>query len=157
MSGPPPKQQRRRRNSPAGGEWQASPGIGWQHGPIPAPPDGLLPASIAAWEGWFRSWFASHWRPHDVPALDLIIKMFDRVSRGAPLSHSRELARWMADYGISPKGQQARHWLSPTQDEIEALTRKASDPVSRYAHLRLVDERRRLSRPAPPKGPPPGA
>ena len=47
MSGPAPKPpgQRRRSNAPARGEWRASPGIGWQHGPVPDTPEDVGPAA----------------------------------------------------------------------------------------------------------------
>ena len=42
-------------------------GVGWQHGPIPDPPDGRLASSIDAWEAWFRGWVVAHWGPEDYP------------------------------------------------------------------------------------------
>jgi hypothetical protein len=75
-----------------------------------------------------------------VPALNLIIKMFDRVSRGAPPSHARELARWLDSYGVTPKGQQQRHWLPPNRDELDPQPAGKHAGPSPYSHLRLVDE-----------------
>src|SRR5439155_260809 len=46
---PNPQAARRRRGSPQRGEWQSSPGVGWQQGPLPDPPDGLMAASEEAW------------------------------------------------------------------------------------------------------------
>lgn len=54
----------------------------------------------------------------------LVIKMFDRVTRGAPASQARELAHWLDNYGITPKGQQARRWGLP-------------DPLPSDGHARL--------------------
>jgi hypothetical protein len=46
--GPAPKPQRRRRNRPVRGEPHALAAVGWQHGPIPKPPTGLMPSSRTA-------------------------------------------------------------------------------------------------------------
>jgi hypothetical protein len=137
MPAQPPKdpRQRRRRNAPARGEWQASPGVGWQHGPIPAPPDGLVEASHDAWETWFRAWFAAHRHPGDLPGLRLMISLFDRVERGgAKAADHSELRLWLDSYGISLKGQADRRWQRPPQP-LEAAPGDAPSP---YAHLRVV-------------------
>lgn len=137
MSGPAPAKQRRRRNAPARGEWQPAPGIGWQHGPIPDAPDGLLAASRNAWETWFRAWFASHWTPADLPGLRLVIAQYDAVQRGqAKANDMTALVRLMDTYGITPAGQQARRWEAPKAAEPEKPAEKPA--TGRYAHLRAV-------------------
>jgi hypothetical protein len=82
--GPTPKDpaERRTRHKPQRGEYQAAPGVGWQHGPLPKAPDGLLAASREAWEVWMRAWFAAHWTPDDLPGLRKVIQLYDATERG---------------------------------------------------------------------------
>jgi hypothetical protein len=132
---PKPTTQRRTRHKPQRGEWQATPGIGWQHGPIPEPPDGLLPASEAAWQAWMASWWAANWYPGDLPFLWLVIKLFDAVEQGwAGAALRTELRQLMDNAGISPKGRQDRRWQPPKAD-VEPASKQAT---SRYSGLRVV-------------------
>lgn len=146
-AGPAPKVTRRRRNAPARGEWRAAPGIGWQHGRIPKPPDGLRAESLEAWQTWFKAWFAAHWTPADLPGLRLLIAQHDAVQRGqAKANDITALVRLMDTYGITPAGQQARRWQAPTADEpadppakAPRRSAKAAAPDGgRYGHLRAV-------------------
>jgi hypothetical protein len=134
-AGPPPKANRRRRNLPTRGDWQPSAAVGWQHGPIPEPPEGLMPASLELWKAWFTSWVAAHWSPLDVGGLRQLIRVHDEVERGE-FQRQTEFRLGMDTFGISPKGQQDRHWLQPKEGE-EAPAPKAT---GRYAHLKVVSE-----------------
>jgi hypothetical protein len=111
MPGPSPKspETRRRRNKPARGDWTAAAGVGWQYGEVPAPPTGLLKVSREAWATWMGGWVAAHWTPVDVPGLRQLVRLYDQVQRGE-LQRAGEVRLWMDDYGITPKGQQARRW-----------------------------------------------
>jgi hypothetical protein len=128
-------EQRRNAHVPQRGEWQSAPGLGWQHGPIPDAPDGLLEASREAWTTWFQSWFAAHWTPGDVPALRVTIRLLDEVGRGK-FQRAGELRMWADTYGVSPKGQQDRRWVRPTP--AEATKPKARPATGPYSHLRVV-------------------
>ena len=135
---PKPDTQRRRRNVPVRGEWQATPGTGWQHGPVPDPPEGLMPASQTAWTTWMQSWVAAHWTPTDLPALRQLIRLYDQVERGE-FQRMTELRLGMDTYGITPKGQQDRRWTAPKAEaEAAPETATAATKPSRYAHLRTV-------------------
>lgn len=116
---PKPAGARRRRNTPERGEWQALEGVGWQHGDRPVPPDGLMPASLEAWNTWLSSWIAAHWSPVDVPGLRQLIRVFDQVERGE-FQRTTELRLLMDTFGITPKGQQDRRWSPP--GVVEAKT-----------------------------------
>lgn len=138
MPGPTPKETRRRRNPPASGEWKPSPGNGWQHGAIPEPPDGLLTVSKETWKLWFQGWWASHWTPNDLPGLGVVIVHFDAVKRSNPAKANdvTALVRLMDTYGITPAGQQARHWSAPKAD-VEPTAPPATN-ASPYAALRVI-------------------
>jgi hypothetical protein len=79
---------------------------------LPAPPEGILESSLGTWETWFKAWWAAHWTPDDLPGLRLLIRLYDRVSRG-DVRRLGELRQLMDSYGITPKGQQDRRWLRP--------------------------------------------
>lgn len=138
-NGPAPSENRRRTTEPARGDWQAAPGVGWQHGDIPKAPTGLRPASRETWDVWFKAWFAAHWTPDDLPILRQIIKLYDRIERedatAADLTQFRQL---IDSYGITPKGQQDRRWTPPKAEEPPAAT--GDVPAGRlYGHLRAVN------------------
>ena len=141
MSGPAPKLpgERVRSPKPARGEWQAAPGVGWRHGPIPPPPSGLLRVSRDAWMTWMSAWFASHWTPSDLPGLRVVVGLYDRVQR-RDLARAPELRQMMDNYGITPKGQQDRRWLPPKGAEVvPGPTERDDDLPTPYAGLKLVN------------------
>ena len=139
---PKPEDQRRNHHAPRLGEWQATPGIGWQHGDVPSPPPRLRAESRAAWATWMGGWFAAHWCPGDLPNLRLLIRLHDRcLSPGATGSERSELRLLMDSYGITPKGAQERRWQPPP------LTGPVPQPdgppetrPSRYGHLRPLND-----------------
>lgn len=133
---PKPAAQRRTRHVPTRGEITPAAGAGWQHGAVPAPPEGLKPASVAAWTTWMTSWVAAHWTPLDLPGLITLVLTFDQVQRGE-FQRGPELRLLMDTYGITPKGQQDRRWAPPkTEDKPEPAVTEGAD--SRFAHLRAV-------------------
>lgn len=136
--GPAPKTVRRRRNVPVRGEAQTAKVVGWQHGPIPDPPDGLMAASLEAWDVWFAAWFAAHWSPDDVPQLRHLVRLYDEVERGGPTSARAELRLEMETYGITPKGQQDRRWVRMKTEE--RTPSQSQQPADHYAHLKVVPD-----------------
>jgi hypothetical protein len=138
MPGPAPKPNRRRRNAPARGEITPTQGVGWQHGDVPPPPDGLLDISRWAWDTWFASWFAANWHPEDLPVLRQVIKVYDLVERGGSKATDRtQLHVWFRAYGITPDGQIALRWARPKEVPSSPSQPSSADP---YAHLRIVGE-----------------
>jgi hypothetical protein len=132
--GPAPKEGRQNpRDVPGRGEWVPAEGAGWQHGTPPDPPQGLMPASVEAWETWLGSWFASFWSPEDVPGLRQVIRLYDQVERGE-FQRASELRLQMDTYGITPKGQQDRRWKRPEQERPKGKGRSG-----RYGHLKVAD------------------
>lgn len=132
--GPAPKTNRRRQNEPERGEYTPAAGVGWQHGEIPDPPDGLLEASRVAWATWMSAWWAAHWSPEDLPGLRQVIRLYDQVERGE-FQRSSELRLSMDTYGISPKGQQDRRWVRPKPDDVPV----GEVVEGRWADLKVVD------------------
>ena len=135
---PKPPGQRRGRNKLTRGDWQAAEAIGWQHGDVPAAPDGLRAETLRAWQTWMASWFAAHWTPEDLPGLETTILLYDQVRRGE-FTRTTELRQYMDNYGITPKGQQDRHWQRPKPEEASS-PQPQRRRESAYAHLRVVNE-----------------
>lgn len=137
--GPAPKQNRQRTRDEkqrVRGSWKPAPDVGWQHGDIPAAPDGLMPASATAWDVWLKAWFAAHWTPDDLPGLRQLIRLYDQVERGE-FQRASELRLQMDTYGITPKGQQDRRWAPPKAAETPQEAPQGSDDP--YGHLRVVN------------------
>lgn len=135
---PKPPELRRNQEQKARGDWLSTDADGWQHGPIPKAPTGLLKASREAWEIWFSAWFAAHWTPEDIPGLRQIIRLYDQVERGE-FQRAAELRLQMDTYGITPKGQQDRRWQRPKRESDPEVKGKVlrSD---RWADLKAVDQ-----------------
>lgn len=131
--GPAPKEDRVRQVAPERGEVQHATAEGWQHGDVPAPPDGLMAASVEAWQTWFGSWFAAFWTPADMPGLRQLVRLYDQVERGE-FQRAGELRLQMDTYGITPKGQQDRRW-KPAKSAPVITTRPTG---SHYGHLKAV-------------------
>lgn len=138
--GPPPKdpEARRGRAKPVRGDWQPSPGVGWQHGAIPPFPRGITTQSQHAWRTWFTAWYAAHWTPSDLPSLRQLVRLYDAVERG-DLVRATELRLAQDTWGITPKGQQDRRWSPPKPADTPVQgAAPAEAPGSRYGHLRSV-------------------
>lgn len=134
--GPTPKENSRTRHKPQRGEWQATPGVGWQHGPIPDPPDGLKDATREIWRTWFQSWFAANWGPENMPSLRVTILLQDQVERGEA-QRAGELRLWCDNLGITPKGWQDRRWKRPEAPGSDKGQRPTGTEGP-YAALRAV-------------------
>ena len=137
------------------GEWVATPGIGWQHGPVPDAPDGLHAETVDVWTTWMRAWFASNWTPDDLPGLAVVVRIYEAVRsfyedpyvekkvRGKDETvfvlkpnPTGELRQLMDNYGITPKGQQDRRWSRPKDAPV--VEPEATPDASPYGHLRAV-------------------
>ena len=115
---PKSAESRRRANAPARGDWQTAPAACWE-GEQPSPPDGLMPASVVAWETWFSAWFSAFWRPEDLPQIRSMVRLYDQVERGEFQRHP-ELRLMLDTYGVTPKGRQDRRWAPPLEPEKAA-------------------------------------
>lgn len=106
-------------------------------GDIPEPPDGLMQASIDAWNVWFGAWFAAHWSSVDLPGLRQLVRLYDQVERGE-FQRAGELRIQMDTYGITPKGQQDRRWKQLPAPATTATSPGGGTPTKRYGHLRTA-------------------
>lgn len=155
--GPTASKTRLRKNAPARGEWKASPGVGWQHGPMPEPPAGLLPETEETWRLWMASWVASTWAPHHLPNVRTAIRLQDQVTRAStdpymnagsdekPFfvrrpSPAAELRQWIDRLGLTRKGEQDQRIEQPKGTGVPTKTSSAPayDPRAEYEKLRVV-------------------
>lgn len=109
--GPPSEQKR---PDKVAHQWQKATAAGWK-GRKPNPPTGLTDAGKKAWRSWFGSWWASFWTVDDLPALELVVKLYDGVL-GGHVDVSK-LTPLLDRYGITPKGRQDLRWLRPEGEE----------------------------------------
>lgn len=137
--GPAPKSNRQNKyDTPTRGDWQVTPGVGWQHGPIPDPPARATQVTRDAWNTWFRAWFAAHWGPEDLPMLRYIAALFNRVQGKEATAAERSEFRQLADsFGLTKKGQQDRRWVPPKPEDVPATSTPSDNP---YGHLRVINE-----------------
>lgn len=138
MPGPAPKKpdERRRRNAPAGGEWKHAPGDGWLHGKVPAAPTSVGDRARAAWDIWFGSWPASFWSPLDLPQLEVMVDLLDKIHRDAASSSERVEWRQLMDrFGLFPAAQQKLRWLPPVVEEAPG---RSTPKGGHYKGLRAV-------------------
>lgn len=83
------------------------------------------------------AWFAAHWGPEDLPGLSQLIRLYDQVERG-DFVRCGELRLGMDTYGITPKGQQDRHWAKPSEEGTPVKRLRASSSAMRD-RLTVVD------------------
>jgi hypothetical protein len=151
---PKPTAQRRTNHVPQRGDWSSTSPIGWQHGPIPDPPEGLSDESRAEWRRWMTSWNAAHWLPKDLGQLFQAIRLYEQcrqyaidpyVGKENKPGHlvyvlrpnpSSELRQWMDNLGLTNKGEQDRRWQAPRADD-KLL---APSDSNRYAHLKVMSD-----------------
>jgi len=127
-----PKEDRVNHHDLVRGDVQQADAASWK-GDVPAMPDGLMPASVDAWNTWFGSWFAAFWTAADLPGIRQMIRLYDQVERGE-FQRAGELRLTMDTYGVTPKGQQDRRWKPP----VVAKAGEAPKATERYGKLRAV-------------------
>ncbi len=59
--------------------WQLAENEGWQHGKVPPCPKGLSQHGQKAWKTWMNSWWACFYTPEDLPGLELLVLLYDKV------------------------------------------------------------------------------
>lgn len=107
-------------------QWTPAPGEGWQHGEIPAPPVGVHDDTVAAWQLWFSSWWASYWTPDVLPGMALVAKLYDAAMHGVVIYDQKsgeprkldtgdvgKLTALMDKFGMTPYGRKQLLWLIP--------------------------------------------
>lgn len=59
--------------------------------------EGLMPASVKAWETWMGAWFAVHWTPEDLPGLRQLVRTYDQPSSSVGRCMTDDDIRWLTE------------------------------------------------------------
>lgn len=129
--GPKPKPAALARAGSRTHEYQSAPGVGWQHGPTPAPPDTLTEIGAVAWRSWFASWFASFWTPADLPVIELTAELYERVRLG--VTTPDKLTPYLDRCGITVKGRQDNRWSAPEVEQPTPVVEPGDELATRRA------------------------
>ena len=119
--------------------WKYADGIGWRHGKIPAAPSGLSATARKTWRIWMGSWWASFYEAEDLPGLELLIRIYDRVL--AEELDPPKLYPLMERYGITPNARINLRWAPPAGMPVEDAAPDVADEVA----ARRAERRSRLA------------
>lgn len=133
MPGPPPNPNRRRRNVAASARQLTAP-----KGRAPKCPQGLSPERRAWWKQVWASPVASAWLPIDVPVVERLARLMDRVSTDddggyRALTEVRQLEDRL---GLSPMARLKLQWKMP--EDRQAVVDGGDAPVVSDRFLRVV-------------------
>ena len=117
-------------------KWNVAEHEGWQHGKVPPCPKGLSSHGQKAWKTWMNAWWASFYSAEDLPGLELLVFLYDRVMKEE--IDVTKIMPLLDRYGITPKGRQDLRWAQ--------LPEKKADPVLSSDVQDEIAERRQQRR-----------
>lgn len=117
-------------------KWQLAEHEGWQHGEIPPCPTGLSEYGQRAWGIWMNAWWAAFYTPDDLPGLELLALLYDKVM--LDLIDVSKLMPLMDKYGITSKARQDLRWARDPA--------KAAEPAANPSIEDEIAERRQQRR-----------
>lgn len=110
-------------------KWQLAEHEGWQHGKVPPCPKGLSAHGQKAWRTWMNAWWACFYTPDDLPGLELLALLYDKV-----LLEQIDVAKitpLLDRYGITPKSRQDLRWAQvPVKEQPEAPSASVQDEIA---------------------------
>ena len=109
-------------------KWQLSDTTGWQHGPMPRCPRNLSIHGQKAWRTWLNSWWASFYTPDDLPGLEMLVTVYDRVMQET--LDVTKLVPLLDRYGITPKGRQDLRWAQVPKKPEEQTPVSVQDEIA---------------------------
>ena len=110
-------------------KWQLAEHEGWQHGKVPPCPKGLSIHGQKAWKTWMNAWWACFYTPDDLPGLQLLVLLYDKVlleqidvTKVTPL---------LDRYGITPKARQDLRWAQiPSKQDDQKVSPDVEDEIA---------------------------
>lgn len=119
-------------------KWQLAEHEGWQHGKVPSCPKGLSAHGQKAWRTWMNAWWACFYTPDDLPGLELLVLLYDKVlleqidvSKITPL---------LDRYGITPKSRQDLRWAQvPAKPAEQAVSPNLQDEIAERRQQRRTN------------------
>jgi hypothetical protein len=110
-------------------KWNIAEHEGWQHGKVPPCPKGLSAHGQKAWRTWMNAWWACFYTPDDLPGLELLALLYDKVL--LDLIDVSKITPLLDRYGITPKARQDLRWArSPEKAAEEQLSPSIQDEIA---------------------------
>lgn len=110
-------------------KWQIAEHEGWQHGKVPPCPKNLTAHGQRAWKTWINAWWACFYTPEDLPGLQLLVMLYDKV-----MLEEIDVTKIMPlldRYGITPKGRQDLRWARlPEKEASEKPSPSIQDEIA---------------------------
>ena len=108
--------------------WQLAENEGWQHGKVPPCPKGLSQHGQKAWKTWMNSWWACFYTPEDLPGLELLVLLYDKVM--LEIIDVSKIMPLLDRYGITPKGKQDLRWAQVPAKLVEEKSVSLQDEIA---------------------------
>jgi hypothetical protein len=116
-------------------QWNVAELEGWQHGKIPAPAASLSEHGKRAWKTWMNAWWASFYSAEDLPGLQLLVMLYDKVMLEE--IDVTKILPLLDRYGITPKGRQDLRWAQlPAKAESSTPTSEVQDEIAERRQTR---------------------
>jgi hypothetical protein len=116
-------------------KWNLAELEGWQHGKIPAPAASLSAHGKRAWKTWMNAWWASFYSAEDLPGLQLLVMLYDKVMLEE--IDVTKILPLLDRYGITPKGRQdLRRAQLPVKAEASTPTPEVQDEIAERRQTR---------------------
>ena len=118
--------------------WNLAEAEGWQHGKIPPAPNNLSAHGKRAWKTWMNAWWASFYSKEDLPGLELLVFLYDKVM--LELIDVTKIMPLLDRYGITPKGRQDLRWAQlPAKAATETPTAAVQDEIAERRQTRRTN------------------
>ena len=115
--------------------WNIAEVEGWQHGKIPPPSPSLSAHGKRAWKTWMNAWWASFYSAEDLPGLQLLVMLYDKVMLEE--IDVTKILPLLDRYGITPKGRQDLRWAQlPSKAEASTPTPEVQDEIAERRQTR---------------------
>lgn len=110
-------------------KWQLAEHEGWQHGKVPPCPKGLSIHGQKAWKTWMNAWWACFYTPDDLPGLQLLVTLYDKVL--LEQIDVTKITPLLDRYGITPKARQDLRWAQvPAKAEDQKVSATMQDEIA---------------------------
>lgn len=118
--------------------WNLAEAEGWQHGKIPPPSPSLSAHGKRAWKTWMNAWWASFYSAEDLPGLQLLVMLYDKVMLEE--IDVTKILPLLDRYGITPKGRQDLRWAQlPAKAATETPTAAVQDEIAERRQTRRTN------------------
>ena len=119
-------------------QWTVAENEGWQHGKVPPCPKGLSAHGQRAWKTWMNAWWASFYSAEDLPGLQLLVLLYDKVM--LEIIDVTKIMPLLDRDGITPKGRQDLRWAQlPAKAATETPTAAVQDEIAERRQTRRTN------------------